>query len=253
MGRTKTPAEIETMAEGGRRLARILAELRAAVRPGVRTIELDRLAHDLIAKGGDTPAFLGYKPGGAGKPYPASLCASVNDGVVHGVPSNYALREGDVLKLDLGLVHKELYVDAAVTVGVGKISEEAKKLISATKKALALGVAAAKAGNTLGDIGHAVQNYVEQLGFSVVRALTGHGVGQSLHEDPYVYNFGKPGEGEKLVPGMVLALEPMVTAGRCHVKQLSDDSFVTKDGSLAAHFEHTVAITKHGSRILTRI
>ena len=247
----KTPAELELMAEGGRRLARILAKLREAAKPGVRTIELDHLAYDLITKGGDKPAFLGYKPHGAGKAYPATLCASVNSGIVHGLPSNEIIKDGDLLKLDLGLIHKTFYLDSAISVGIGKISDEAKKLITVTEKALALGVAAAKAGNTLGDVGYAVQSYVERNGFSVIRSLTGHGIGKKLHEDPHVYNFGKPGEGEALVAGMTIAIEPMVAVGEYHLKQLKDDSFATKDGSLGAHFEHTIVVTDRGARILT--
>ncbi len=249
----KTPEELKLMAEGGRRLARVLRAVAAAAKPGMRTIELDHLAYDLITKGGDKPAFLGYRPGGAGKPYPATLCASVNDGIVHGLPSNYILMDGDLLKLDLGLIHEKLYLDSAISVGIGKLTNEAKKLIAVTEKALTLGIAAAKAGNTLGDIGHAVQSYVEKNGFSVIRSLTGHGIGKKLHEDPHVYNFGKPGEGETLVPGMTIAIEPMVAAGRYELKQLKDDSFVTKDGSLGAHFEHTVVVTDRGARVLTMV
>lgn len=247
----KTSEELKLMAEGGRRLARILRTVAAAAKPGVRTIELDHLAYDLITKGGDKPAFLGYRPGGAGKAYPATLCASVNDGIVHGLPSNYILMDGDLLKLDLGLIHEKFYLDSAISVGIGKLTSEAKKLITVTEKALALGIAAAKAGNTLGDIGYAVQSYVEKNGFSVIRSLTGHGIGRKLHDDPHVYNFGKPGEGESLVAGMTIAIEPMVAAGRYELKQLADDSFVTKDGSLGAHFEHTVVVTEKGARILT--
>jgi methionyl aminopeptidase len=241
------------MAEGGRRLARILRIVAASAKPGVRTIELDHLAYDLITQGGDKPAFLGYRPGGAGKPYPATLCASVNDGIVHGLPSNHILMDGDLLKLDLGLIHEKFYLDSAISIIVGKPTDEAKKLIAVTEKALVLGIAAAKAGNTLGDIGHAVQTYVEKNGFSVIRSLTGHGIGRKLHEDPSVYNFGRPGEGERLVAGMTIAIEPMVAAGRYELKQLKDDSFITKDGSLGAHFEHTIVVTEKGGHILTRI
>jgi methionyl aminopeptidase len=251
MIRLKTPAEIALMAEGGRRLARVINALAAEVRPGVSTQDLDRRAAELIRAGGDTPAFLGYQPGGAERAYPYTLCASVNDSVVHGLPSARRLAEGDIVKLDLGLVHKGWYVDAAVTVPVGKISAEARKLIAVTREALARGIRAAKPKNALGDIGYAIQSYVERYGFSAVRALTGHGIGKRLHEDPHVYNVGRPGEGDELAPGMVIAIEPMINAGGCEVRQLADDSFVTKDGSLSAHFEHTVAITEKGPRILT--
>ena len=249
----KTSAEITIMAEGGRRLAQVLETLRQAVHPGIPTLELDRLAYDLITKGGDEPAFLGYIPGGTDKPYPATLCASVNDTVVHGLPSNYILKDGDLLKLDLGLIHKKFYLDSAITVGVGKISKEAQNLMEVTERAMYAGIEAAKAGSTLGDIGAAVQAIIEENGFGVVRTLTGHGIGRELHEDPNVYNYGKRGSGEKLMPGLVIAIEPMVTMGGRDVRQAKDDSFVTKDGSLAAHFEHTVAITEQGTKILTKI
>lgn len=239
------------MAEAGRRLGAILRTLVSGVRPGVETRTMDARSRELIAGAGCAPAFLGYEPHGAKRPYPAALCTSVNEVVVHGVPSAYLLRGGDVLKLDLGLVYKGWYSDAAVTVLVGSGSEDAQKLIRVTEEALRRGIRAARPGNTVGDIGHAVQSYVEAEGFSVVRTLTGHGVGRSLHEDPMVPNYGKQGAGEKLVPGMVIAIEPMISAGGFRVKQLKDDSYATSDGSLSAHFEHTVAITARGSRVLT--
>lgn len=247
----RTKEEIEIMAEGGKRLAGVIKALKGMVAIGVKTADLDREAKRLIEEAGCKPAFLGYKPGGAGKPYPATICASVNDGVVHGLPSNYALQDGDILKLDLGLVYKDYYSDSAITVPVGNISKQYQKLISVTREALEKGIAAARAGNTLGDIGHAIGSFVDMNGFSVVHSLTGHGIGKRLHEDPYVFNEGKPGDGEELKVGMVLALEPMVAAGRGRVRQLSDDSFVTADGSMAAHFEHTIAITERGAKILT--
>ncbi|MDO8504528.1 MAG: type I methionyl aminopeptidase [Candidatus Liptonbacteria bacterium] len=245
--------EIEIMAEAGKRLAKVLSGLKEMVKIGLTTAELDFVAKRLIEEAGCTPAFLGYRPGGAEKPYPASICASVNDGVVHGLPSGYELKSGDILKLDLGLIYKSYYSDMAITIGVGKISKEQQNLISATREALDMAIAAAKPGNTLGDIGYAVQSHVRANGFSVVHDLTGHGIGKKLHEDPYVFNVGRPGEGERLEPGMVLALEPMVAMGKGRVRQLADDSFVTADGSMAAHFEHTVAITADGPRILTRL
>ncbi|HTY40194.1 MAG TPA: type I methionyl aminopeptidase, partial [Candidatus Paceibacterota bacterium] len=210
----KNEKEILLMTEAGKRLGAVLATLKKAVRPGITTKELDALAYQLITAPGDTPAFLGYQPDGAAVPYPATLCASVNDGVVHGLPGGRQLAEGDIVKLDLGLIHKGYYVDAAVTVPVGKISARTRKLVAVTEEALARAVKAARPGRTLGDIGHAVQEFVEANGFSVVRALTGHGIGKDLHEDPAVYNFGTPGTGERLRPGMTLALEPMVNAGR---------------------------------------
>ncbi len=249
----KTRSEVELMAEAGQRLARILHTLAREVRAGMRTKELDTIAHDLILAGGDVPAFLGYVPGGTAKPFPAALCVSVNDTVVHGVPGDYVLRDGDLVKLDLGLVHKGFYSDAAVTVGVGNVSEEGTRLIKATEEALRRGIMKAIPGNTVGDVGHAVEECVWNEGFSVVRSLAGHGIGRALHENPMVFNFGKPGEGEALRAGMVIAIEPMVATGNGKTKQAKDDSFMIADGSISAHFEHTVAITENGPRILTVI
>jgi len=247
----KTPEEIEIMAEGGRRLGEVLRALAKEVRPGVTTKHLDRLAYQLIHKAGAKPAFLNYRPAGAKKPYPYTLCASLNNIVVHGQPSEYVLKEGDIIKLDLGLRYGGLCTDAAVTVAVGKISREAKKLMTVTKDALAAAIKEAKPGRTLGDIGHAVEMIVKENKFSIVEGLTGHGIGRAVHEDPTVFNFGRAGDGEELVEGMVLALEPMVAAGDGKIKQVRDESWATADGSLAAHFEHTVAITKSGPRVLT--
>ena len=241
------------MAEGGRILATVLQELRKEVRPGITTKALDRTAFDLIRGAGCKSAFLGYQPNGADKPYSATLCASVNDGVVHGLPSARLLEEGDVLKLDLGLIHKGWYLDSAITVPVGRVSKDIAMLIAATEEALTRGIEQAKAGATVGDIGYAVERYVKHKKFSVVEALTGHGIGHRLHEDPNVFNVGRPGRGIDLKEGMVIAIEPMVAMGSARVKQLPDDSFVTADGSLAAHFEHTIAITKSGPRILTKL
>lgn len=247
----KTGKELELMAEAGRRLAQVMAELKKLPRIGLTTNEIDREAKRLIEESGCKPAFLGYTPGGAGKPYPATICASINEGVVHGLPTDYALRDGDILKLDLGLIYQGLYSDMAITVGIGGISKNDQKLISVTREALMKGIAAAKSGNTLGDIGFAIETHVKTNSFSVVDALTGHGIGRELHEDPYVFNYGKLGSGKKLWPGMVLAIEPMVSAGGAKVKQLKDDSFITADKSNAAHFEHTIAITENGPKILT--
>jgi len=249
----KTDEELELMAEAGARLAHVMAELKKFSRIGVKTKEIDSEAKRLIEEAGCKPAFLGYTPGGAGKPYPASICTSVNEGVVHGLPSSYELKDGDILKLDLGLIYHGLYSDMAVTLGIGGITKADEKLISVTREALEKGISTAKSGNTLGDIGHAIETHVKANGFSVVQLLTGHGIGRELHEDPYVFNYGKPGEGKKLWPGMVLALEPMVSAGGSRVKQLKDDSFITADKSHAAHFEHTIAITEKGPKILTEI
>ena len=249
----KSKEEVEAMAEGGKRLARVLAVTASRVKKGIKTAELDEAAFEFIKQEGCAPAFLGYTPGGAAKPYPATLCVSVNECVVHGLPSKYKVKDGDIVKLDLGLVFEGLYLDSAVSVGVGNMAPQAASLIATTEEALRRGIAKAAVGNTLGDIGWAIQECVKSAGFSVADLLTGHGIGRHLHEDPYVYNKGERGQGMSLVEGMVIAIEPMVAAGNGKVKQLSDDSFVTADGSLSAHFEHTVAITAGGPRVLTSI
>jgi len=239
------------MAEGGRILGNILRELATVARIGVTTKELDAIAYKMILRAGATPAFLNYRPTGVRQGYPATLCASVNDGVVHGLPSKRVLQERDVLKLDLGLRYKGFYCDAAISVGIGKISDEAKNLMKATEVALAAGVSEARSGKTLGDIGFAVENVAKKNGFSVAEGLTGHGIGRGLHEDPFVLNFGARGASEALQNGMVLAIEPMFAAGSGAIRELPDGSYVTRDGSLAAHFEHMVAVTEKGPRILT--
>lgn len=249
----KTPEEIALMREAGRRLAAVLNTLETHVREGVTTKELDQLAHRLITARGDKPAFLNYSPAGARRPYPATICASVNESVVHGLPSDRPLVSGDVLKIDIGLIYKGWHADMARSFPIGKVDGRVHELLDATREALDAGIAAAEPGRTFGDIGHAIQSTVEQYGFTVVKGLTGHGIGRRLHEDPYVYNEGRPGQGEKLVPGMVLALEPMTTLGKPHTRQHPDDSFVTADGSVSAHFEHTVAITERGPEVLTQV
>jgi methionyl aminopeptidase len=224
----------------------VLDELARAAVPGVTTAELDRLAAARVRALGAEPAFLGYHG------YPASLCISVNDEVVHGIPSpRRRLEEGDVVGLDFGAVVEGWYGDAARTVGVGRIAPAAARLLDVCREALARAVAAARPGATLGHVGAAVQDWVEGQGFSVVREFVGHGIGRKLHEPPHVPNYGSPGTGERLVPGMVLAIEPMVNAGRPDVEQLDDGwTAVTADGSLSAHFEHTVAVTENGPVIL---
>ena len=249
----KTPAEIELMAEAGRRLAHALDVLRTEVKAGIPTNLLETRARELIADAKCTSAFLGYQPGGAHKPFPAALCVSVNSTVVHGVPSGYIIKESDLIKLDFGLVYKGFYADAAITVEVGKVSARAHELVTTTRHALQSAIKEAKPGNTLGDIGWIIEDIVRSNGFSIADTLTGHGIGRELHEDPWVMNSGRPGKGEELKPGMVIAIEPMVTAGKGHVKQGVEDSYETADGSLAAHFEHTVAITERGPRVLTKI
>ncbi len=250
----KTPKEIELLAEGGKILASVLNEVASKIESGISTKELDILAFNLIKRAGARPAFLGYSHGGLYSPYPASLCVSVNDEVVHGIPTEKKfLKEGDVAGLDLGVEYKGLFTDAAVTVGVGKIGEKAKKLIDATKESLEIGIAEMKAGEKLGNYGFAVQSFAEKRGFSVVRILVGHGVGHEVHEDPDIPNWGKKNEGLELKEGMVLALEPMLCEGGYEVKLGADGwTWKTKDGLISAHFEHTIAVEKGGCRVLTK-
>jgi methionyl aminopeptidase len=243
----KTPEEVARIREACLVVHHILDELARAAVPGVTTLELDRLAAARTRERGATPAFLGYHG------YPASLCISVNDEVVHGIPSaRRVLREGDVVGLDFGVVKDGFYGDAARTVAVGAALPVALRLLEVTCDALLAGVAAAVPGGYVGDIGAAVQAHVEARGFSVVREFVGHGIGRRLHEPPHVPNFGEPGSGERLRPGTVLAIEPMVNAGGFHVATTEDGwTAVTLDGSLSAHFEHTVAVTEVGPRVLT--
>jgi methionyl aminopeptidase len=250
-GAIKTSQEIEVMAEVGKRLAIILAELCGTVRPGLPTRELDARAREFIKKSGGTPAFLGHPVPGSTARFPAALCVSINEVVVHGLPSEYTVREGDVVKLDLGVVWKGWYADAARTVIAGEGTPRARRLLRVTEEALAAGIRAAKPGSMLGDVGAAIEACVRRAGFSVVEKLCGHGIGRELHEEPSVPNVGVPGKGVKLVPGMVLAIEPMVAAGSGVVVELPDGSFKVRDGSITAHCEHTVAITLKGPRVLT--
>lgn len=251
----KNDIERANLIEGGKRLADVLAALRAKVAPGVTAEELDDLAEQLIRNGGDEPSFLGYTPEGATRPYPATLCVSINDEVVHGIPneSKKVLKEGDIVGLDLGLTHEGIIVDAAITVPVGKVNEEVKKLLRATENALSAGIKVAIPGKRMGDISSAIQKEIEQAGFKVVRELGGHGVGELVHEEPFVPNFGRPGEGEVLEEGMVLALEPIANAGKAAVMLATDGyTYRTKDGSKSAHFEHTILLEKGGARAVTR-
>lgn len=246
--------ERENLIEGGRRLAAVLEALRARVEPGVTAEELDDLAEKLIRDGGDEPCFLGYTPEGASRPYPATLCVSINDEVVHGIPNESVktLKEGDIVGLDLGLTHNGIVVDAAITVPVGEVSEESKKLLRATEKALVAGIAAAIPGKHVGDISNAIQEEIEREGFKVVRELGGHGVGDLVHEEPFIPNFGHAGDGELLEEGMVLALEPISTVGKAAVILAPDGyTFRTKDGSRSAHFEHTILLEARKARIIT--
>jgi methionyl aminopeptidase len=252
----KTPQEIEIMAEGGRILAKIMKELEKRVRPGITTMELEKLAESLILKAGGKCSFKGYKSkdGESIRPYQFCLCTSVNEEIVHVPPSDRVLKEGDVLKIDIGIFYKGFHTDMAITVPVGKVSFEAQRLIRVTKKALKLAIKKVRPGNTFGDIGNTIQRYVESQGFNVVRELCGHGIGRELHEDPKILNYGKRKSGEKIKEGMVFCIEPMVTAGDWHLKRTKDGfGYQTVDGSLTAHFEHTVAVTKNGCRVLTNL
>ncbi len=252
----KTKEEIAILREGGKRHAFILSELKKAVRPGVSTLELENLSAELIKEGGDKAAFLNYKPYGAKRPYPATLCVSINDAIVHGIPNEnpQILKEGDIVSLDLGLVHKGLITDAAITVAVGEIDGDAKKLLSATEESLRIGISAVKAGKYTGDIGYAIARYVRPLGYGIIEELAGHGVGYKVHEDPYVPNFGEKGTGEVLQVGMVIAIEPMLNEGSKEI-WLDKDGYTyrTKDGKRSAHFEHTVVVTKGGAEVLTML
>jgi methionyl aminopeptidase len=243
----KSSAELQRMRAANALVAEILAELAAIVAPGVTTAELDREAERRVRAAGAVPAFKGYRG------YPATLCASVNEEVVHGIPSaQRRLNEGDIISLDMGVLLDGFYGDSAMTVGVGTISDDARTLLRVTEEALYRGIESARAGGRLSDIGHAIQEWVERHGFSVVREFVGHGIGTKLHEEPQIPNYGQPGRGPRLVEGMVLAIEPMVNLGRAGVKVLPDGwTAVTRDGSLSAHFEHTVAITVDGPQILT--
>lgn len=244
----KSAREIELMAEGGRILADTRALMRREVRAGVSTMELDAMAEEFIrSHPGATPAFKGLYG------FPGSLCASINNEIVHGIPSKKrVLKDGDIISIDLGVGFKGYYTDSATTVAVGSVDEESARLLETTERSLAAGIAAAVPGNHLGDIGAAVQRVVEEAGFSVVRDLVGHGIGVEFHEEPQVPNYGKPKRGWKLVPGLTLAIEPMVNIGGPATRTLPDKwTIVTVDGSRSAHFEHTVAITEAGNRVLT--
>lgn len=237
------------MRDANRIVAEILAELTAQIVPGITTMELNELGEGLAAKRNARPAFKGYNG------FPYALCASVNEEVVHGMPSRKRiLREGDIVSLDFGVIHREYYGDAAITVPVGQVDEQSRALIRATEKALYQGIAQAVAGNRLTDISHAIQSHVEGKGFSVVREFVGHGIGRSLHESPQIPNFGPPGLGVRLRPGMVFAIEPMINQGEHEVEILEDGwTAVTKDRSRSAHFEHSIAITKNGPDILSKL
>jgi len=242
----KSQVEIEGMARAGEIVADTLAMIGEELRPGISMVELDRLAEEYIRERGGVPTSKGYRG------YPATLCISPNAMIVHGIPTEYRAEEGDVISVDLGVTLDGLIADSAYTFGVGEISAEAQRLLDVCQEALAAGIDQAQAGNHVSDIGHAVQTVVEGAGFSVVRSLVGHGVGRAYHEDPQIPNFGAPGRGPELLSGMTLAVEPMITAGGPDVVMHADEwSISSEDGSLSAHFEHTVAVTKEGPRVLT--
>jgi len=244
----KSPEELARMAEAGRLLAEVMAELERRIRPGVSTAELDRVAREAILARGAKPAFLGYQG------FPATICASPNEVVVHGIPSDRPLKEGDLLSVDVGLFYQGFAADMAKTFAIGEVSEEARRLVRTTEEAFWKGLEEAVPGKRVGDIAAAIQRHVEDAGFWVVREFVGHGIGREFHEEPQVPNFGRPGTGPKLRPGMVLAIEPMVTLYPAHVVVLQDGWTASAGrGNLAAHYEHTVAITEEGPRVLTRL
>jgi methionyl aminopeptidase len=243
---TKTEEQIEQMAAAGAIQARCLKMLESKARPGVTTKELDEAAEKFITSQGAVPSFKGYRG------FPGSICASPNSMVVHGIPGPYELKRGDILCLDVGVTYEGWVADAAITVPIGTVSPEARKLLKTTRASLFEGIAQARPGNRLTDIGHAIQTRVELDGLSVIRSLVGHGVGRDMHEDPQIPNFGEPGKGPELEEGMVLAIEPMVNAGGADIKMGSDGWAVySQDDSLAAHFEFTIAVTAEGPRVLT--
>lgn len=243
----RSEAEIARMREANQLVASILATLEAAAEPGVSTADLDVMAETLVRDAGAVPAFKGYRG------FPATLCTSVNEQVVHGIPSKRPLGDGDIVSIDIGVKLNGFFGDSAVTIAVGKVDDRTVELLAVTRDSLEKAIEQVRVGRRLSDIGHAVQSHVEAHGFSVVREFVGHGIGEELHEDPQVPNYGQPGRGPKLAEGMVLAIEPMVAMGKPDVRVLADGwTAVTRDGSLAAHFEHTVAVTADGPLVLTR-
>ncbi|HEX3083909.1 MAG TPA: type I methionyl aminopeptidase [Pyrinomonadaceae bacterium] len=244
----KSQKEIDKMRASGQLVGRVLQELRAMAAPGITTLEVDRAAEKMIRDGGALPTFKGYNG------FPFSICASVNDQVVHGFPSQYELKEGDIFSIDVGATLDGFVGDTATTVPVGRVSEDRLRLLRVTEECLQLAIEQCRAGNHLGDIGFAVQSHAEALGYSIVRDYVGHGIGRQMHEDPQIPNYGKPGKGPKIKKGYVFALEPMVNMGSLHTKTLKDGwTVVTVDGQPSAHFEHTVAITEEGPEVLTKV
>jgi methionyl aminopeptidase len=245
----KTEKEIEIMKEGGKKLANIMKKLAKMVRPGVNTEELNRAAKALIFKSKGIPSFLGYDG------FPAVICTSLNNEIVHAIPSKKrVLKEGDILSLDIGMEYKGFHTDMAITLPVGKVSSEVEKLLKVTRKSLELAIEKAKPGNTFGDIGDAIQEYVESQGFGVIRDLCSHGIGRDLHEDPQILNYGKKGTGPRILKGMTFCIEPMVSMGSWKIRKSEDgQTYVTADGSLSCHFEHTLAMTEKGCLVLTKM
>lgn len=244
----KSKREIDIMAENGKRLAKIMKRLKKETKPGVKTKDLNKLAEELILKSDARPSFKGYDG------FPAALCVSVNEEVVHGLPSKRKIKEGDIVSLDSGLYKNGFHSDMAFTLCIGKVSRKTQHLVRATKKVLKLAIKKCQPGNTFGDIGNFIERYSKNRGFNVVRDLCGHGIGRELHEQPQIMNYGRPRKGTKIKPGMVFCLEPMLSMGDWHVQKTEDGyGYRTKDGSLSAHFEHMVAVTKEGPKVLTRI
>ena len=253
MIRLKSPKDISQLKISGQILATVIESLKSAALPGVPLKDLDKKARSIIKEFGAIPAFLGYKSKKSDKPYPAAICASVNEKIVHGVPDHYSLKSGDVLKIDVGINYRGYITDGAVTIGVGEISPLAEKLIKATKTALEEAIMVCHEGKKTGDIGWVIENTVKNYGFSIADKLTGHGVGFEIHEDPSIYNFGEKGTGLELEDGLVIAIEPMVATGDSSVIENPDGSYTMKDGGLSAHFEKTIVITRNGPEVLTPI
>ena len=249
----KNKQDIIILQEGGKRLAKVMKVLRRETKPGVSAAFLDELAYTMIKKYGGYPSFLNYQPDFSNRPFPNSLCVSLNDVIVHGIPrKDIILKPGDLVSLDLGMEYQGLFTDMAITVGLGKIKLEEKRLIETTQKALAVAIKVARPGKTLGDIGYAIENCATKNGFVVIRDLVGHGVGYAVHEDPPIFNYGEKAKGIKIETGLVIAIEPMITSGNGSIKEMSDNSFTTLNGKKACHFEHTIAILKNKTIIITR-
>ena len=249
----KNKQDIIILQEGGKRLAKVMKVLRRETKPGVSAAFLDELAYTMIKKYGGYPSFLNYQPDFSNRPFPNSLCVSLNDVIVHGIPrKDIILKPGDLVSLDLGMEYQGLFTDMAITVGLGRMKPDEKRLIETTQKALAVAIKVARPGKTLGDIGYAIENCATKNGFVVIRDLVGHGVGYAVHEDPPIFNYGEKGKGMKIETGLVIAIEPMITFGNGSIKEMSDNSFTTLNGKKACHFEHTIAILKNKTIIITR-